>query len=60
MTRPELIRRLESLFDEMERNRSWGAIEIEYRDGEANMIRTTKNEKLNGTQENTRVARKRH
>ncbi len=49
-----LLRKLEAMFDEFERGRVWANVEIEFREGVANMIRTTKNEKLQ-TQENTRV-----
>jgi hypothetical protein len=51
-----LLKKLDSLFKEFARSRTWANVEIEFRDGVANMIRTTKNEKLIA-QENTRVAR---
>jgi hypothetical protein len=54
MMRPELLKKLDALFDELERTRAWGNVAIEYRDGVANMLRTTRNEKLQ-TQENTRA-----
>jgi hypothetical protein len=44
------------MFDEIARTRTWASVEIEFRDGVANMIRSTKNEKLIA-QENTRGAR---
>lgn len=44
------------MFDEIARTRAWSSVEIEFRDGIANMIRTTKNEKLL-SQENTRGQR---
>ena len=46
MTRQELLKRLDQQFAEIERTRTWASVEIEFRDGVANMIRTTKNEKL--------------
>ncbi len=53
MDRETLVRKLNTIFDEWERSRSWGNVEIEFRDGVPNMIRKTTNEKLQ-TQENTR------
>jgi hypothetical protein len=46
MTRPELLQKLNALFDEMKQSRAWGTIEIEFRDGDTNMIRICKNEKI--------------
>jgi len=48
-----LLKKLDAMFDEIARNRWWMAVEIEFRDGTANMIRSTRNEKLIA-QENTR------
>lgn len=56
MKRQDLMKKLEAMFTEIERTRSWTAVEIEFRDGVANMIRSTKNEKLIA-QENTRGPR---
>ena len=56
MDRPTLLKKLETMFEEIERTRSWTAVEVEFRDGVANMIRSTKNEKLIA-QENTRDRR---
>lgn len=53
MDKAQLLKKLEPMFDEIARTRTWANVEIEFRDGVANMIRTTKNEKLNA-QENTR------
>ncbi len=55
MNRQALMKKLEMMFDEIERGRVWANVEIEFREGTANMIRTTKNEKL--AQENTRETR---
>jgi hypothetical protein len=56
MDKIQLLRKLEAMFDEIARTRTWSNVEIEFRDGVANMIRTTKNEKLTA-QENTRGTR---
>jgi hypothetical protein len=53
MTRADLLQRLNALFDEMQHGRAWGTIEIEFREGDANMIRICKNEKIQA-QGNTR------
>jgi hypothetical protein len=52
-----LLKKLEAMIDDIERGRTWANVEIEFRGGVANMIRTTKNEKL--SQENTREYRDR-
>ena len=52
MDKPTLLKKLEAMFDDIARTRTWASVEIEFRDGVANMIRTTKNEKL--SQENHR------
>jgi len=56
MDRPTLLRKLDAVFAEIEKTRGWVAVEIEFRDGAPNMIRSTKNEKLTA-QENTRGPR---
>jgi hypothetical protein len=56
MNREQLMKKLDAMFDEISRTRTWANVEIEFRDGVANMIRTTKNEKLI-SQENTRGPR---
>ena len=56
MDKSTLLRKLDQMFDDIGRTRTWANIEIEFRDGVANMIRTTKNEKLI-TQENNRGPR---
>lgn len=53
MDKQTLLKKLEAMFDEISRNKTWANVEIEFRDGVANMIRTTKNEKLIA-QENNR------
>jgi hypothetical protein len=56
MTKDALLKKIETVLDELERGRAWGTIEVEVRDGQPNMIRRTVNEKLI-TQENTREQR---
>jgi len=56
MTKQQLLTKLSAMFDEIERGRVWANVEIEFREGTANMIRTTRNEKLQ-PQENTRETR---
>ena len=58
MDKALLMRKLEAMIDEIERARAWANVEIEFRDGVANMLRTTKNEKLIA-QENNRAPRSR-
>jgi hypothetical protein len=53
MTKAALLKKIDTILDELERGRAWGTIEVEVRDGQPNMIRRTVNEKLI-TQENTR------
>lgn len=53
MDKTTLLKKLETMFDDIARTRMWASVEIEFRDGVANMIRTTKNEKLI-SQEKTR------
>ena len=53
MDKSALVKKLDAMFDEIARTHTWASVEIEFRDGVANMIRTTKNEKLL-SQETTR------
>ncbi len=53
MTKQELLKRLEGMFDQMQRERSFGQIAIAFRDGEADYIRKETTEKLNGAQGTT-------
>ena len=57
MTKDALLKRIETILDELERGRAWGTIEVEVREGQPNMIRRSINEKLI-TQENTREQQK--
>jgi hypothetical protein len=49
VTKPEILKRLDSLFDQLERERQFGAIEIEIRDGKPVVMRTIKTDKLTDT-----------
>jgi hypothetical protein len=50
VTRQELIKKLNDLFDKMETERSFGNITIAFRNGEPDLIRKETTEKLNGAQ----------
>lgn len=52
MNKPELMKRLEALVDQMKSDRSYGQIAIAFRDGEPDYIRKETTEKL-GAQGNT-------
>jgi hypothetical protein len=56
MDKLTLLKKLDAMFDDIAHTRTWANVEIEFRDGVANMIRTTKNEKLIA-QENNRGTR---
>jgi hypothetical protein len=57
MDKATLLKKLETMFDDIARTHTWANVEIEFRDGVANMIRTTKNEKLISQGNNRDVAR---
>ena len=52
MTKTALLKKIETILDELERTRAWGTVEIEVREGQANFVRRTLTEKI--AQENTR------
>ena len=52
MTKQALLKKIETILDELERTRAWGNVEIEVRDGQPNMVRRSIHEKI--AQENTR------
>jgi hypothetical protein len=52
MTKTALLKKIETILDELERTHAWGNIEIEVRDGQPNFVRRTLTEKI--AQENTR------
>ena len=53
MTKPDLLKKIGTILDDLEHAHAWGTIEVEVRDGVPNMIRRSINEKLI-TQETTR------
>jgi hypothetical protein len=53
MTRQDLLKKLNEIFDKMQAERSFGGITIAFRDGEPDYIRKETTEKLNGAQGNT-------
>ena len=55
MNRPELLKKLSEMFDQMQRERSFGQIAIAFRDDEPDYVRKETTEKLNGAQGNTHV-----
>ena len=59
MNKPELMKRLERLVDEMAADRSYGQIAIAFRDGQPDYIRKETTEKL-GVQGNTHAKQTRY
>ena len=59
MNKPEVMKRLENLLDQMQRERSYGQISIAFRDGEPDYIRKETTEKL-GAQGNTHAKSNRY
>jgi hypothetical protein len=53
MTRSDVLKKLNDLFDKMQAERAFGQISIAFRDGEPDYIRKETTEKLNGAQGNT-------
>lgn len=52
MTRPELLKRLDVLIEQMRQDRSFGQVTIAFRDGEPDLIRKETTEKI-GAQGNS-------
>jgi hypothetical protein len=46
MTRQELLKKLDAIADEFQRARSWGSLEVEFKDGEPNYVRRTFSESV--------------
>jgi len=46
MTRPELFQKLGTLLDDAERNKTYGTVEFELREGKIVLLRTIKTEKI--------------
>jgi len=55
MTKTALLKKIETILDDMEHSRAWGTIEIEVREGQPNFVRRSLIEKI--AQENTRESR---
>jgi hypothetical protein len=51
VTRPQLIKKLDALLEQLERERAFAKVEIEVRGGHGDYLRVTRAEKLTG--ENT-------
>jgi hypothetical protein len=49
MNKLEIMRKLDTLFNQLDRERAFGAIEIEIRDGKPVVMRITKTDKLTET-----------
>ena len=60
MTKPELLKRLEALVDQMKQDRAFGQIAIAFRDGDPDYIRKETTEKLNGAQGNAHAKSNRY
>jgi len=41
VTEQELMKKLEAIADEFQRSRSWGSLEVEFKDGAPNYVRKT-------------------
>ena len=52
MNDAQLIQKLQAAFDDARQTRMYGSIEIEFRDGSAEIVRTMKTEKINPTENN--------
>jgi hypothetical protein len=46
MTKPDLIKKLDALLEQLERERAYGSVELEIRGGRASIVRVTKTERL--------------
>ena len=57
MTKQELVGKLDSMLDEMARQRAYGTIELEVRDGAPILIRKTTTEKVESRGDNTHATR---
>jgi hypothetical protein len=50
MTKAKLLKKLETAIDDVERQRMFGTIEIEFRAGEPTFLRTQRQEKLDDSE----------
>jgi len=54
MTRDALLKKLDRMLEGIERAKTYGTVEIEFRAGEPMFLRKTEQEKLDGERENPR------
>jgi hypothetical protein len=54
MTRDALLKKLDNLLGQADREKSWGQLEIELRDGEPTLLRKVTTERLDTDRERTR------
>ncbi len=57
MNKAEVLKRLETLVDQMKADRAFGQISIAFRDGEPDYLRKETTEKLNGAQGTTHATK---
>ena len=57
MTRPELHQKLDTILDAADRERSFGTVELEIRDGKVVLLRTVKTEKIEDRGNNPHAAK---
>lgn len=60
MTKDALLKKLDTMLANAERDRSWGQIEIELKDGEPTLLRKTTTERLDADRERTRDQARRY
>lgn len=56
MTRDALLKKLDNMLGQADREKSWGQLEIEIRDGEPTLLRKVTTERLDSDRERTRNA----
>jgi hypothetical protein len=54
MTREALLKKLDNMLGQADREKSWGQLEIEIRDGEPTLLRKVTTERLDTDRERTR------
>jgi len=54
MTKDALLKKIDSMLDQAEREKTWGQIEIELREGEPTLLRKSSTEKLDDRENNRR------
>jgi hypothetical protein len=53
MTKDALLKQLDNMISQAERDKAWGQIEIELRDGQPTLLRKTSTERLDADRERT-------